>query len=1139
MALFLQQATPMDFTRRNVCVLIYAVISLGALNAWADDSCTPAHSTGTDVAIPLSDDGLPASDLVCDAACMAKLGRSGSPQILFPEDAQTDKGLGLDLSALEPDLTTDVFTGTQTSADESQDTALSVQNWEEVNYTSDICSSSGRYRFNIQTQGTATQPGQTMTLMLSKDLHSFLLRKELLRKLGYKIPPIKFLPHVKVKFPNTTVKTAAGNMRLIDAVLTRWLPLATDGNAKDWCGMAKSALEPLLANNKDYPCTPVPDSDTNADPYTIELQDVILMQATPTYYDLAIGPPIEQIPGTTNLRPESMRIVRALALVYGLLNIPESVNLFAWNAATLQNGNVTVHVPDQANFSTTLDDALWILRRLGQLSRKDFQEIVTNSYYPEPVAKVVTEKLIARRDSLLSMFGVKASPITPPTNFNISDGSDLKNGKLLTQNFPGYATRFATGDPQSPLKGIGWYVLSEVQANAMEGVMNYVNNEIPSLNVQDALQKHLAQIAANMASGKTTSIKFGPWYAPVLNGSVQISREVVFGQYMGTNNLVQLADNFGFTANAGFATNFDGLPSYLALSGSVQGTLNVTLTHLKPLMALKDSVTQPLQNMIVAWVFKDASDAFLKIAAEKTGQNLQDPAVLKKVNDALANDVDALKKYLGPGESLILQVSVSGQEGVSAGLQPANWMNHHNLMPSVGPTVNLNEQYLSRLHLYRGDDHGTPSTTILLFNDNGGLIGPELTINANLGSTVQFPIFSLTAQGIVGKAQSKIFQFSLVPDAQANASIFDVSGGIAAALRTGSTSVLESQLKIKPNLLSTHFHDSSSSIQLLHWVRRTLKTNGRIELSLKDGTIGEYVTLTDGKQTGASYQQLGTQSASYFLERLLNNNQYAVDTSVNPNPGQSFYGHSQTRDAQFQAQASGVNPVDPFVTIQYRWQGWNMTKDDAQKLVDSLYAKYGVKFYDDGFMGTATDIKMYELMLNLNVYEAGINQLLSMTKANEKAFEVPYYQRYRCDLYASYQIDQMSGDEIHKCASMQNFQATMNDGRKASKDADKRSQVMLKAVSNLEQFADFADFVKLLGAKPDGTSTDGKARIYIGSQITGFPEGSEDITDPINATRGFGLADSLYPNGVVSWVENNYLGIEDGEFSFKWLEPVL
>jgi hypothetical protein len=193
--------------------------------AYGDDSCAPAHSNGTDVSISLSDDQLPASDLVCDAKCMAQLRRGGNASILSPEEAWTDKtSSGLDLSTLEPDLTTDVYKGFSTGGDSILDAALSVQNWDEVEYKSDICSSSGRYRFNIQTQGSGNQPGSTMTLMLSRNLHSFLLRKELLRKLGYKIPPIKYLPHVKVHFPDTMVKTAAGNMRLIDAVLTRWLP---------------------------------------------------------------------------------------------------------------------------------------------------------------------------------------------------------------------------------------------------------------------------------------------------------------------------------------------------------------------------------------------------------------------------------------------------------------------------------------------------------------------------------------------------------------------------------------------------------------------------------------------------------------------------------------------------------------------------------------------------------------------------------------------------------------------------------------------------------------------------------------------------------------------------------------------------
>ena len=888
--------------------------SFGSL-AYADDSCAPAQSSGTTVSINLSDADTPAADLVCDAKCQVLIQQSGAHINIDPTRSTIDakqalvaKEAGLDLSTLEPDLTTDVYKGLDTSADEAQDTSLGVQNWDHVTYKTDICSSSGRYRFNIMTDGSAANPAQEMTLMLSANLHSFLLRKELLRKLGYKIPPIKYLPHVKVTFPKTMIqigkdpKTQQPIMqRLMDRVLLNWLPNAANLPTYHWCGMAQSALDVQKKTNKDYPCTAIPDSDVNGDPYTIELQDVILMQATPVYYDLAIGPPIQQIPGTSNTAPETLRVVRALALVYNLLDIPMSVNQFGWYAAQKDGAAISVHVPDQATFATTMDDALWMVRKIAKLSREDITEIVANSYYPDAVAKVIVEKLISRRDSLVSTFGVNA----PSIDFDskVSAPPDVKDGKVLKVNWPGYASDFAVGDQPSPLKGIQWYLLSEVQSNAMEALMGKINLSTPQINEQSDYTKHgetLEQglIQKYLSTGTVQTTNLNAWFAPLLNGSVQISRDVVFGQYLGTSSLVQLADTFGFTMQAGFMMGVDGLAATpLSLSGTVQGTASISLTHLHPLTSMKDGATQPLQNEIVAWIFRDASLAFNKIANDPkapSNAGLQDPEAVA-VNNQLAADVQKLSKFLAPGDSLILQESIAADETVSAGLAPTNWTSHHNLMPSLGPSVDMNETVLSRIHFFRKPE--PDSNTLVIYDDGGEMIGPTASLEFTLGSVAEFPIISITGKKEMGKATTKVITLNINPNGQENPGIYQVAGGLASALRTGSTKVLENQCHaagmigqgtcVPEQKVAVDFSDSSSNLQFLHWIHRRVKLNGTYDVTLQDGNESRYMTVTDGSQNGASYQSLATQAASYFVQRLAQSSNYAIDTQANPNPGQT------------------------------------------------------------------------------------------------------------------------------------------------------------------------------------------------------------------------------------------------------------
>src|ERR1019366_3814206 len=97
------------------------------------------------------------------------------------------------------------------------------------------------------------------------------------------------------------------------------------------------------------------------------------------------------------------------------------------------------------------------------------------------------------------------------------------------------------------------------------------------------------------------------------------------------------------------------------------------------------------------------------------------------------------------------------------------------------------------------------------------------------------------------------------------------------ALRTGSVEVLEAHQK--PTLLSERFTESQTSAQFFHLMRRTLKTNGQISVQLPDGTAGNYLSLSGGRQTGAHYQVLVTQAATYLAQKLLSDTTIGINTN--------------------------------------------------------------------------------------------------------------------------------------------------------------------------------------------------------------------------------------------------------------------
>src|SRR6185437_14942092 len=66
----------------------------------------------------------------------------------------------------------------------------------------------------------------------------------------------------------------------------------------------------------------------------------------------------------------------------------------------------------------------------------------------------------------------------------------LDKGTVQECTWAGYASRFAWGDPDSPLTGLGWFALSEAESNIIQNGLNYLNGKLPQLNMQQDIAAH-------------------------------------------------------------------------------------------------------------------------------------------------------------------------------------------------------------------------------------------------------------------------------------------------------------------------------------------------------------------------------------------------------------------------------------------------------------------------------------------------------------------------------------------------------------------------------------------------------------------------------------------------------------------------
>jgi hypothetical protein len=1076
-------------------VLVSGVV---AQLAYADD----AENSGTSVSISMINADLPASDIVYPQVAQSQVlpPECKLSTTLPPDCAQLLKQSGVDLSLLDPDASTDVWKGPSSAADESLDQALGLSDNDETTFVGVIESSSGRFRFNVRVD-TGAQPAQTMTLMVGTTLHTFLMRKELLRRLGYVIPPMKYLHQVKIKFDT---------LKLRDDFLQNQFQQAVGGpSISRW----------------------IPELAVNAKTQALELtfQDVMVMQATPIIYNLGIGIPIQQVPGSTNLRAEGTRILRAVSIPAGLTDVPESINIFDWTMGQIQNQAMTFHTNDQTNYGCTEDDALWILRRLAKLTRQDFVDIVAHSYYPDAIAKVLVEKLISRRNTILSNF--KLSGAALPYDKSPTELPGLKSGKIVQADWQGFGSFFSGKDPPSPLHGLQWYIVSETASNVMSTLLEKVNNELPGLLTQNQITKHETELQNKFMSylegtGPMPSMNIGAWVLPIANGTVNISRDVVLGNYMGTNNSVQLADSFGFTANVGLYAGVDNAPSFLSLSGLVEATAQITFSHVKPINLLKQGITEPLKEEFVPWLMAHGA-GILNAAAAVKNEPTNTADQIKKSQTDLKNDLDKIDDFLAPGDSLIVTESINGLEQASANLEAANVFSQ----PAISSSIQSNQEVIWRLNFFRSQD----GHTIQIFKDDGQLVNVIVQLEGGISkastngqASPVFPVVSFMGKKVAGKAKSEIFTVDI--GLNQGSRIYTVINALDSALTRGSVEQLEAlQKPNKPLRLEVGFKDSSSQFQFFHLIHRTLKSDGQIHIELPDGTKGDYLYIQDGKQSGKSYQNLVTQAATYIAQLVSGDTTVAINTQTPQNPGQSFLGSSHTRNTSFEARIINKGITQPSVQVQYRWEGFNISQSNMVELAGQLSQQYGFKLFNDGFLNDTKDIKMYALDLNVNLYEKALSLILNMSDADQKALDKKYGALHQCDNYPD-NLDQMSGQDEDACAAMERFDSALHDYKRGKfKNASEQGKAGMTVASDLEQYVTFTDLVNIVG---------GPLNIYMNAQITGYRDGSEESSSNPISSNNFGTADPV--GGIVDAVESEKnVNLQNGEFDVQWMRDIL
>lgn len=952
---------------------------------------------------------------------------------------------GVDLSNLNP-TKNEIYDGENHLEDDDQQ--ISLESNQLVSFQGTLLSNSGLLRFNAIDEAS----GNIVTVHLDKTLHSMLLRKNLLRRLGYNIPTMKHLASIKVKFDSQNEK---------NEFLNKVIPENTLGAKERW-----------LVSENDLEVT---------------LQDIVVtVPSESDFYNVAMGIPA----GTIN-----SRTIRALAVVYNLIDLHESINQFSYVAAKIDNRAIVLSHFTGNEFNSSIDDIVWMQKKISELSREDFKRIVELSKFPAGVNELLVEKIIARRNSINELLGLKYSALN--ANKKLTIEPNIKEGKVLEVEFKGFASRFSYGDAITPLDQIQYYLYSKIQSNIIDNGISYINKFIEGYDLSAKRNEYFQNqfetgLKHFIETGELLPIKVGTWTSPVANLRFILSRDIVIGSFLGTDNLVQLADTFGAGINLGLMVGIEGLPNGAGASVSGTASLVRTYTHLKPVKTLKASLKEPYKNMFVPLLKKSLKDNYLTLSELKDAEG-KDEERTKKIQEVMKE----IEMNLGVGESLILTDRIMPTVSFD--------LNYSQGIIGAGVGVSGSVAVIKRIHFYK-----KAPQILQIFDDKGKVKTIDLSLSLN---AVGVPFLKLSQTFDRGAYHVKSYMVNLDSNLEENPSLYSNAMAIYEVLKNKNFEILNAATK--PISLNATTKVKTSGLSFLLWKLEKSKGQHFYDVEAKDGVKGKYYTYKKDLLSGTNIESMTKKLVNYYISEKISP-EVSITDEEDANPGDTFYGKSKTETFRYESSVNENGKHEKkFLSLSDIRQGWTFNEKSLVKYIEKVNKKFNLNLFNKDLIDFKK-IKLYKIGFHLNLYETGIARLGSISKSDIEKLQSEYRKEARC---ASDDANYNS----RVCGDLGMLITKVNQCAKEKLDETKRAICHTDLFEKMMNDLKFDDFKKLIGEN----------NFYLYGTVDGFRKGSEVLNDTIYS-NSYGKIGSQYWNGPME-VVRSMVGITEGEFTGAWL----
>ncbi len=925
---------------------------------------------------------------------------------------------------------------------------------ESVNFKS-FLKSRNIFRFNAEKKS-----GDIKTLYLDRYLHTAILRRNFLRKLGYKIPAIKYLKNLKVNFESGEELAKFKEQLRFDtaAASSRW----------------------IVSENE----------------FEIVLRDLAVIDlGKDNLYNVAMGVPPKSL---------NSRTLRSLALAYSLLDVKESVNRFKWNSCEVKSKELVLpHFFDFSFYTTDIHDISWMAKRISKLSRKDLMEVFEYSELPKPVQVLLFNKLVSRIKTCLETLKISHDSSKYTYNSNPKFRPHLLNGRISKINWEeeGYAARFAGEDKKSPLSETGRYLLTLIQSFGIDNAVNQLNKHLSAFDpneIRQDLAEEQFQIGLKhfVDTGEFLQFPVTSWTSPVLDGELILSRDVVVGNYLGTNNLVQLADTFGFAISPGFVLGLENIPHARGATFGLNVNYVKTFTHLKPLRSLKLAFKEKYRNMIVPLLKRKLTKSIELLKNREFETDVEKQSYIEETFKEISN-------HLGTGESILITEKFSPSANASIVIPLANT----GFTSQLG--ISGKDIKISRTQIYRKD-----SKTIQIFEDKGHGFGHTLSMDLRF----KVPILRYQRENLRGDYDINVYQLNVDTDLDKNPNFLSNFFAFHDLLKNGSIEMLSEIAP--PNKLSSKFNDIYQRFSLLFWRNKKSNLSTHYNLETPSGLKGEYITHYEVHRKGFNYEAFVKELINWQFKRISDDLKWA--NSIWRNSDETFLGSGKSEDVAYEAQVIDDKIKKEFVSFSLNFKGWAKKKKRLTKLLEKVNDEFKVKLFDINQVHDIKKLNLYDVMATLYIYEDGIEKLKSIPKDvfirmayGEEKKKIP-----RCSQVKLYELS--DGSKVPNCGK---YKSLINDHSKCEElsDSIESSKCWSRLFSNFSKELGVSKIMQLL------PNTD----YYLQAQVNGFRSNSEVLNETIYS-RSFGKLHSKYPFGILNTIQRR-LGINQGEFEGHWL----